>query len=91
MKLRDLPNFGPKSQDMLEKAGFNSLEQLQALGSVRSFVAVKRAGCKPSLNFLWAIEGLLSNRSWRDVARDDRLSLLMQLEVVEGATIATRK
>jgi DNA transformation protein len=82
--IRDLPNFGPKSQQMLAKAGFHTLDQIKALGSVETFVAVKSAGCKPSLNLLWALEGLLSNRPWQEVARADRLALLTRLEIAEG-------
>jgi DNA transformation protein len=84
MMIRDLPNFGPKSQEMLAKAGIHSVDQIKALGSVKAFVVVKNAGCNASLNLLWAIEGLLSNRPWREVAKNDRLSLLLQLEIIEG-------
>ena len=79
----DLPNLGPKSQEMLERAGLVSADQLRALGSVAAFVRVKRAGGKPSLNFLWALEGALSGLSWQVVAREHRTSLLLALETYE--------
>jgi DNA transformation protein and related proteins len=79
----DLPNLGPKSQEMLERAGLVSVDQLRALGSVAAFVRVKRAGGKPSLNLLWALEGALSGLAWQVVAREHRTSLLLALETYE--------
>lgn len=79
-QISDLPNFGPKSQQMLAQAGIHTIEQLRVLGAVRAYLQVKRGGGNASLNLLWAIEGALTGRHWQDVARNDRLSLLMQLE-----------
>jgi hypothetical protein len=83
MKLSDLPNFGPKSQLMLAQAGIHSLEQLRDLGAVRAYVQVKRSGTNASLNLLWAMEGALTGQHWREVARNERLRLLMELEDAE--------
>jgi DNA transformation protein len=84
MKIADLPNFGPKSQQMLAHAGIHTLEQLRGLGAVRAYVQVKRSGACSSLNLLWAMEGALSGRHWQEVAKHDRLSLLLELEDVEN-------
>jgi DNA transformation protein len=84
MNIADLPNFGPKSQQMLARAGINSIEQLRELGAVRAYVQVKRSGACSSLNLLWAMEGALSGRHWQNVAKHDRLSLLLELEDVEN-------
>jgi DNA transformation protein len=81
--ISDLPNLGPKSQKMLERAGLVSMDQLRALGSVATFVRVKRAGGKASLNLLWALEGALSGLGWQVVAREHRTSLLLALETYE--------
>jgi DNA transformation protein len=35
------------------------------------------------LNLLWAIEGALTDRDWKEVAKNDRLSLLTQVEILE--------
>jgi DNA transformation protein len=87
-RISDLPNFGPKSQQMLAQAGIKTIEQLRELGAVRAYVQVKRAGTNASLNLLWAMEGALTGRHWQDVAKKDRLSLLMQLEDLEKASRA---
>lgn len=78
-------NLGPRSREMLAKAGIVSEAQLRTLGAVAAYVAVKRTGGKPSLNLLWALEGALTNRDWKEVARRDRLSLLTQLEAAEAS------
>ena len=78
-------NLGPRSREMLAKAGIVSDEQLKALGAVAAFAAVKRAGGRPSLNLLWALEGALTNRDWKEIAKKDRLSLLTQLEMAEAS------
>mgnify|MGYP003704759439 CR=1 FL=1 len=65
----DLPNLGPKSQEMLAHAGISSIAQLRACGAVAACVAVKRSGGNASLNLLWALEGAITGMHWRDVAR----------------------
>lgn len=78
-----LPNLGPKSAQMLVLAGIHTLGQLRELGAVRAYVQVKRAG-NVSLNLLWALEGALSSRHWQEVAKHDRLRLLLALEDAEN-------
>lgn len=73
-------NLGPKSWEMLASAGIAGAEQLRMLGAVPAFVAVERTGCHPSLNLLWAIEGALTDRDWKQIAREERTSLLLQLD-----------
>lgn len=82
-RISKLPNLGPKSQQMLAQAGIQTVAQLHALGAVRAYQQVKRSGGHASLNLLWALEGALSGRHWQDVAKHDRLNLLMQLEDLE--------
>jgi DNA transformation protein len=51
---------------------------------VRAYVQVKRSGACSSLNLLWAMEGALSGQHWREVAKNERLRLLLELEDVEN-------
>lgn len=81
--LQKLANLGPKSEAMLTRAGITSAEQLHALGSVRAYLQVKRHEKQASLNLLWALEGALSGRRWQEVAQQDRLNLLLQLDTLE--------
>jgi DNA transformation protein len=65
---------------MLTKAGIRSEAALRRLGAVQAYARTKAACPQASLNLLWALEGALSGRSWREVAETDRASLLMALE-----------
>ncbi|MGC4060609.1 MAG: TfoX/Sxy family protein [Aquabacterium sp.] len=64
--------MGPKSQEMLAKAGIKTEAQLRKLGSVRAYAKTKAACPKASLNLLWALEGALSGRDWKAVAESER-------------------
>lgn len=77
-----LPNLGPKSLAMLAGAGIHTAEQLRELGAVRAYARVKQTGANASLNLLWAMEGALSGLPWQEVAREHRLSLLLELEAL---------
>ena len=75
-----LLNLGPASAQMLGAAGIHTTEQLRQQGAVAAYLAVQDAGLKPSLNLLWAIEGALTQRDWKEVARHERTRLLIQLD-----------
>ncbi len=75
-----LANIGPVSKRMLAAAGITSLETLRRLGAVEAYRRVRSHDPRASLNLLWALEGAVTNRPWADVARNDRLSLLLQLD-----------
>ncbi len=83
--LRDLANLGPKSEAMLVRSGITCVGRLAELGSVRAYLRVKQCEERVSLNLLWALEGALSGRSWQEVAKQDRLRLLLELEALEPA------
>ena len=82
--LQGLRNLGETSQKMLQTAGIFSTDQLRAIGSAAAFFRVQESGdaSKPSLNLLWALEGALTGRDWKEIANDShiRLNLLMQLD-----------
>lgn len=78
--LADLPGLGPKSQQMLARAGITTLARLRQLGAVAAYARVKQVDVKASLNLLWALEGALTDQHWQQVARDQRTSLLLALE-----------
>ena len=75
-----LRNLGPVSKRMLATAGITSVQTLRRLGAVEAYRRVRSHDPRASLNLLWALEGALTGRPWEDVARNDRLSLLLQLE-----------
>lgn len=73
-------NLGPRSWQMLAAAGITSAEQLAQAGALAAFIAVENTGCRPSLNLLWALEGGLTDRDWKEIAQQERTSLLLQLD-----------
>jgi len=79
----DLTSLGPKSLEMLAKAGVHTGRDLQRLGAVMTFARTKAVYPKASLNLLWALEGALTGRDWKAVAQTERASLLMALEDVQ--------
>lgn len=83
-RLSDLRNLGPKSEAMLAAVGIHTPAELAARGSLDAFIALKRSGQSTSLNALWAIEGALTDRDWRQVIREDKLHLLTELEARGG-------
>lgn len=78
-----LRNLGPKSQAMLEQAGIQSEDELRRVGAVVAYARTKAVCPHASLNLLWALEGALTGRDWREVAEADRATLLMALEDVQ--------
>ena len=80
-----LRNLGPRSREMLATVGIRTQAELAARGAVRAWDDLRRAGQPASLNLLWAMVGALEGRDWREVARTDRLDLLMQIEALAEA------
>ena len=76
----DLPGLGPKSLAMLAAAGIHGRADLERVGAVQAYLRVKDAGQNASLNLLWAMEGALTGRDWRVVAREERTRLLLALD-----------
>jgi DNA transformation protein len=68
---------------MLFAAGITSLARLRELGAIKAYMMVKRAGSRPTLNFLWALEGLISGMHWQEIAKNHRASLLLALDEAE--------
>lgn len=80
MSAPKLRNIGPKSAAWLRQVGLRTYEDLSALGSVESFMRVKRAGFKPTLNLLYAIEGALLDCHWQEIPGERRHELVAQAE-----------
>ena len=82
LKLR---NIGPKSAAWLRQVGLRTEDELRAIGALEAFMRVKRAGFKPSLNLLYALEGALLDCHWQEVPEARRSELS---RVVEDALAA---
>jgi DNA transformation protein and related proteins len=64
------------------------MEDLERHGVLATFLKVKRAGFRPSLNLLWSMEGALRDCHWTDVPEERRAELLLKLEAAEGVANA---
>ena len=73
-------NIGPKSAAWLRQVGLHTPEDLAEAGPLEAFMRVKRAGFKPSLNLLYALEGALQDCHWQEVPDERRLELVEQAE-----------
>lgn len=72
-----LRNIGPKSMAWLRQTGVRTLDDLKAVGSLAAFVRVKRAGFKPSLNLLYALEGAILDCHWQEIPNHRRNELIL--------------
>jgi DNA transformation protein len=72
-----LRNIGPKSAAWLRQTGIHSQEDLEAVGALAAFIRVKRAGFKPSLNLLYALEGAILGCHWQDIPEERRQELVL--------------
>ncbi len=79
-QMESLPDLGPKSAQMPRSAGIRTLVQLKRHGAVEAYVKVRAVDKSASLNLLWALEAALTGCAWQDVARNDRLRLLLAVE-----------
>ena len=75
-----LRNIGPKSAAWLRQVGLRSLDDVAAIGAVESYMKVRRAGFKPSLNLLYSLEGALVDCHWQEVPEARRNELVQAAE-----------
>ena len=85
MNAPKMRNIGPKSAAWLRQVGLRSFEDLQRVGSVDAFAKIKRAGFKPSLNLLYALEGALLDCHWQQLPEARRSELLLAWDVAAAA------
>lgn len=80
-------NVGPKSAAWLRQVGVRSIEDLRDTGVVATFMKVRRAGFRPSLNLLYAMEGALLDCHWQDVPEERRSELLLSVDAAEAVHV----
>ena len=78
-------NVGPKSAAWLRQVGVRTIDDLRRTGVVESFMKVKRAGFRPSLNLLYAMQGALDDCHWADLPDEVKTSLVLAAETAEMA------
>ena len=78
-------NVGPKSAAWLRQIGVRTLDDLRRVGPIDAFMKVKRAGFRPSLNLLYAMQGALDDCHWADLSEDVKAGLVLAAESAETA------
>ena len=78
-----LRNLGPKSQLWLTEIGITSFDQIRRLGAVETYLRLKSANPRVSLNMLYALHAALQDRDWREVTADEKQMLK---ELLNGRT-----
>ena len=78
-ELLTLKNLGKTSAQWLHASGIHTAEDLQRLGAVKAYLAVKTRGFGASRVLLYAIEGALQDIPWQSLpkARKDELNRLL--------------
>lgn len=71
-----LRNIGPKSSAWLRQVGLHTREDLAAAGPVDAYMRVRRAGFRPSMNLLYALEGALQDCHWQEIPDARRQQLV---------------
>ncbi len=67
MKLSKMLNIGPVLEDRLIKAGIESGEQLQNIGSKDAFVRIRVIANDACCNNLYALEGAIQGIRWHQL------------------------
>jgi len=83
-------NIGPKSAAWLRQVGLRTQADIVAAGPVDAFMRVKRAGFRPSLNLLYALEGALADCHWQEVPEARRQVLVAEYEAATALLPAPR-
>ena len=85
-----LRNIGPKSAAWLRQVGLRTFDDLASIGAVEAFMRVKRAGFKPSLNLLYALEGALLDCHWQQVPDERRSELVLAADAATALLLPPR-
>ncbi|MEO7917098.1 MAG: TfoX/Sxy family protein [Dokdonella sp.] len=84
MAAEKIRNVGPKSAAWLRQVGVRTIEDLKREGAVDTFLKVKRAGFRPSLNLLYSMEGALVDCHWTDLSAERKAQLVTDYEAAES-------
>jgi hypothetical protein len=77
-------NVGPKSAAWLRQVGIKTDAEVRAIGALEAFMKVKRAGFKPSLNLLYALEGAVLDCHWTALSAERKSELVLEVNAREA-------
>jgi hypothetical protein len=76
-------NVGPTSAAWLRQVGIKTDAEVRAIGALEAFMKVKRAGFKPSLNLLYALEGAVLDCHWTALTVERKNELVLEVNARE--------
>ena len=71
-ELQSLPNIGKALDQRLQTIGIQSIEDLNALGSVETVIRLNIHNMYACVNTLYAIEGAIRGVRWHELSKKDR-------------------
>ena len=72
--------LGTSSRAQLAAIGITKFAQLQAADPFQLFLVLREKFPGISMNMLYALIGAQQDRDWRDVAKSDKIGILMRLD-----------
>jgi TfoX C-terminal domain len=75
MKLISLPNIGKIMAERLSEAGVNTVEELLAFGSKKTFMKMVEQDSEVCISMLFSLEGAIQGIRWHDLDRQKREDL----------------
>lgn len=86
-----LLNIGPKSAAWLRQVGVRTLDDLKQHGALGTFMKVKRAGFRPSLNLLYALAGAEQGVHWASLSAEYKNALVTEVSALDDAAKLAKK
>jgi hypothetical protein len=86
-----LLNIGPKSAAWLRQVGVRTQADLAREGALGTFLKVKRAGFKPSLNLLYALAGAEKGCHWTALSADEKATMVLAVNASDDAIKQAKK
>ena len=80
MSLSELKGFDPKSKEMLERVGIDSVEVFMETDPYKLYSLLKSNVPGTSLNMLYAIIGAQEDTDWREIAKSRKMEILLRLD-----------
>lgn len=78
-ELSTMRNIGPNSAAWLAAVGVSSIADVRRIGAVAAYARVKRVRPQATLNLLWALEGAIEDRDWRQIDAEKKQQLKDEL------------
>jgi DNA transformation protein len=80
MRLRDLKDFGPKSEEIFAEVGINSVDDFMAIDPFELYKQLKLKVKGTGLNSIYAIIGAREDIHWQEVAKTRKEEILYRLD-----------